>query len=455
MILKLFKLLSRLLLVCTLASCGGDSVDSGNGSSTSSGAGTPSGGPGATTETQIGGATVVTTLQSDVLVLSDTNAVAATAKAAIVVPNLVQTSNNTFIVPNLPDGFKVGAKFIFNDRPYVIAEISQPPGPFTVTTRAGAFHEILTDLTITGTLNFSDFDVENATVDIPAEAADVTPTLSQQFSAKTPKLPRISLPRWKGVECTYDNSTGDHDLSCDVTFTVKGVDFSGVFGIKQAVIYVDMDYRSARKFVKIESATPYMGGKVALSQDGQAGGKERPLARIKLPLANTFGFARLEIPISVEMTLPFTDISYSFTHEFHYADEQFSVLGESMSGITAKPANINTGQSNVFFGGKAGLVFVVAPGPLSYLSVLGLWGNDDEEESLASVGGLIKFGYAGQLLMTPVLGSSANTFCFGYTLMPATGFAVQTDLNIALNHYKATPFETLVVYPPGRGKTCP
>ncbi|WP_429031705.1 hypothetical protein [Aeromonas veronii] len=391
-----------LVLGITLFSCGGDGND----------AATPTPPTPTPTTSKVGDATITKTLQPNVIQLEPNQASA--------------TSKSELVINNPPTAIKAGSVITWNDSAYVIESINTDSnGVIHVSTRTAEFNEVFSDLVVVGDLQSADFDFTRmglAIADSSAKQANGSVAMQK-------------MTTYAAGPCTADvgePSLGESTTaSCTVKIPYQSFSFNIKAGFKDALLTgVDIRYLQAKFSVDKMKITPFSRVDLAMigtdNKPTTIGKSDLPIVYFQVPVKETAGFLRLDIPLRLDFSLPLFQFNAGVEVAFPYS----SADGWSMTpSIDTPVATIGGGQvfkyeAKPHFYAVAGAELVLAKSLVLAPNVQ--WFQANSPDRLFSVGALFKGGVDGSFSVK--IDDLQTKPCFNWSLQGVGGAA--SDIKI-------------------------
>jgi hypothetical protein len=382
--------------------------------------------------------------------------------------NVTQTSDTQFEFGSLPPSFAAGSVFTFWDEPWVATAVTRNPnGTATATVRPANYDEVLSDLKIQGTVTLEHLDSGRLVVmkDPAVQTADAGITTTPQLASAGPRIDSLAtrllanrffqvssnckfsftpIGKPNGLSCSFNRPTQADFISLHGSLGITDVKLNlNVFGTQNhADTATEFKATSGAGF-DISSSAP--GGNVVTLT------KTIPLLRAVSPILYTLGFARLDVPIAGEFSLPALTLSVGFDGTLPYKNGfqvptgKFNFLS---ANVDTQLQGVGFSFSNLFAGIKTGIVFVQTSLPLWRPTII--FGEDDSN-IIASEGVTSKLG--AQFTLTGKL----NPLCLEYKGNYAVGVSAVANIRNPLHwsEFLQKSFDVTQLIEPGQSGSFP
>lgn len=344
---------------------------------------------------------------------------------------LTKLDDTSFKVANLPGGFQTGSVFTWRDRAFVATALSSANGASIISFRLAEFSEVLSDLKIQGDLSAADLDQSSLNWDESAELSNSSPPAAQpEPSSQSTRLLAAAPPNF-AAKCEIKQETGGglrDNVSCTVDRVFEDrIAYTGTLGVKKLRFNnVNFSVKENKIAVGTRSGTFYADSGVKIvgkTNQEQELKLDIPLVRVNAGIPQTLGFVHVEIPLGIDVAMPFFKFQVSASFEMPLDNPAaWKVAVHTPVATTATDLTFKYEVSDAFVGAKAGVELVVGLPPLKTVQWLAE-AKADPKSRLLAAGAFYKAGYGGLL----GLDAKPDGYCFQYGLLPQSGYLFEVS----------------------------
>ena len=314
---------------------------------------------------------------------------------------------------------QVGSVITWNDRAYVVESVTKDPGGSTqVSTRPAEFSEVFADLQVNGDLQSQDFDF----IRMSATAGDASVLLGSAANSSLQKLTTFNSNPCTAV--IGDANLGESStVSCSVKWSDPPFSYDITSGVRDVLMKnVNVGFLRGKISVGEMKMTPF--SRVDLNVLGsnnkpKNSSKTLPIVYVQIPVKETAGFLRLDIPLRLEIDLPLFKFKIGAEVAFPFT----SVNDWSMKSSIDTPVATIGGEALFKYEAKAHL-YAVSGAELVLAKSLALapnvnWFKENSPDRLLSVGAFFKGGWNGDLSVN--VASLKSKPCFKWNIQGMGG----------------------------------